>query len=141
MVYDTPWLTNKAHGIIQIYDTETKKWESLIDPATLKVSIQDLDSGEGTGRNQEGEMFRDRVAVKEKIKLTFPPMYRSDFHKMLKLISNQFFKVRYFSDMQLSEREVDMYVGDREATVYNAYDTNDNLHMLVKDISFNFIER
>lgn len=141
MVYDTPWLTNKAHCIIQIYDTETKKWESLIDPSTMKISIQDLDSGEGTGRNQDGEMFRDRVAVKEKIKLTFPPMYRSDFHKMLKLISDQFFKVRYFSDMQLSVREVDMYVGDREATVYNAYDTSNNLIMIVKDISFNFIER
>lgn len=141
MVYDSPWLANKAHGIIQIYDTETKKWESLIDPSTMKIAIQDLDSGEGTGRNQDGKMFRDRVSVKEKIKLTFPPMYRIDYHRMLRLLRGQFFKARYFSDMTLTVREIEMYVGDREATIYNKYDTSDQDHMIVKDISFNFIER
>lgn len=43
----------------------TSVW--LPDPKRggLTVTIQDLDS-DSTGRNQKGELFRDRVAVKEK---------------------------------------------------------------------------
>ena len=141
MEYETPTLVGHATNIVSVLEKETNTWHSLVDPQTMKISIQDLDSGEATGRNQDGQMFRDRVAVKEKIKLTFPPMYRIDYHRMLRLISDQFFKVRYFSDMTLTVREVEMYVGDREATVYNKYDTADQNHMIVKDIAFNFIER
>lgn len=35
-------------------------------PAEIKWSISDLD-GDGSGRNQNGDLFRDRVAVKRKI--------------------------------------------------------------------------
>ena len=36
---------------------------NLPAPTVLQPGIQDLDSEEGTGRNQQGTMFRDRVAV------------------------------------------------------------------------------
>ena len=91
MEYETPTLVGHATNIVSVLEKETNTWHSLVDPQTMKISIQDLDSGEATGRNQDGQMFRDRVAVKEKIKLTFPPMYRIDYHRMLRLISGQFF--------------------------------------------------
>ena len=34
-------------------------------PAEIKWSISDLD-GDGSGRNQNGDLFRDRVAVSER---------------------------------------------------------------------------
>ena len=42
-------------------------------PAEIKWSISDLD-GDGSGRNQNGDLFRDRVAVKRKIECSWLPM-------------------------------------------------------------------
>lgn len=139
MTYDTPWLKGKATGIVEVYDGKT--WVSLINPSSMTLNTYDLDSGEGTGRNQNGEMFRDRVAVKEKIEMTFPAMYRSDYAKMLSLVKDTFFKVRYFSDLQGKTCEATMYVGDRKGSIYYKYDTNNQPQAIIKDISFNFIEK
>ena len=49
----------------------------LPDPAQLSWSIQDIDA-DGTGRNQNGDLFRDRVAVKRKLTLSWPPMTAAD---------------------------------------------------------------
>ena len=122
-----------------MYDGKT--WVSLINPSSMTLNTYDLDSGEGTGRNQNGEMFRDRVAVKEKIEMSFPAMYRSDYAKMLALVKDTFFKVRYFSDLQGKTREATMYVGDRKGSIYYKYDTNNQPQAIIKDISFNFIEK
>ena len=107
----------------------------------MTLNTYDLDSGEGSGRNQNGEMFRDRVAIKEKIEMSFPPMYRSDYSKLLSLVKDTFFKVRYYSDLQGKVREATMYVGDRKGSVYYKYDANNQSQAIIKDISFNFIER
>ena len=50
----------------------------IADPQKLTWDIYDLDSEDGAGRNQEGLMFRDRVAVKRKINCTWPPMEPMD---------------------------------------------------------------
>lgn len=42
----------------------------IADPQTLTWDIYDLDSEDGAGRNQQGEIFRDRVAVKRKLNCT-----------------------------------------------------------------------
>lgn len=141
MDIQTPWLEGKSTGIVQILDTNTNRWVSLIDPSAMTVNTYDLDSGEGTGRNQNGEMFRDRVAVKEKIEMTFPPMYRADYVELLSLIKDSFFQVKYFSDLQGKERTATMYVGDRKASIYYRYDTSSPMKAMVKDVAFNFIEK
>lgn len=41
------------------------------NPSSLEFQVYDLDGEEGSGRNQNGEMFRDRKAVKRKIVCTF----------------------------------------------------------------------
>lgn len=141
MDIQTPWLKGKSTGIVQVLDTNTNKWVSIIDPSVMTVNTYDLDSGEGTGRNQNGEMFRDRVAVKEKIEMTFPPMYRADYVELLSLIKDSFFQVKYFSDLQGKERTATMYVGDRKASIYYRYDTSSPMKAMVKDVAFNFIEK
>lgn len=141
MDIQTPWLKGKSTGIVQVLDTNTNKWVSIIDPSVMTVNTYDLDSGEGTGRNQNGEMFRDRVAVKEKIEMTFPPMYRADYVELLSLIKDSFFQVKYFSDLQGEERTATMYVGDRKASIYYRYDTSSPMKAMVKDVAFNFIEK
>ena len=141
MEIQTPWLKGRDTGIVQVLNTEANEWVSLIDPSSMKMSTYDLDSGEGTGRNQNGEMFRDRVAIKEKLEMTFPPMLRADYGTLLNLVRNDFFQCRYYSDLQGTVRTVTMYVGDRSMNIYFGYKTSDQANAIVKDISFNFIEK
>ena len=67
----------------------------IADPKTLTWDIYDLDSEDGAGRNQEGLMFRDRVAVKRKLNCTWPPMDNAEMSKLLKAMSDVFFTIRY----------------------------------------------
>lgn len=140
MEVSTPWLKLKANGVVSVKDANGT-WQSLIDPASMSISVYDLDSGEGAGRNQDGEMLRDRVAVKEKIEMSFPPMYRKDYGKMLALIKSEFFEVKYYSDFYGAVRTATMYVGDRSQSLYNLYDVAKEGEAICTGIKFNFIEK
>lgn len=116
-------------------------WTSLIDPSKIKHDIYDLDAGNTTGRNLAGEMLRDRVAVKEKLNMEFPPMVADDYYAMLNLIKDQFFDVQYYSPFTGGKRVATMYVGDREGEPYYDYDVNDHENNMWTNVKFNFIER
>ena len=66
----------------------------IADPNTLKWDIYDLDS-EQAGRNQLGQMFRDRVAVKRKLTCTWPPMEPYEMAALLQAMDAVFFTMRY----------------------------------------------
>lgn len=63
-------------------------------PAEIKWSISDLD-GDGSGRNQNGDLFRDRVAVKRKIECSWLPMSAQKWQQLLSAVSDPFFKLTY----------------------------------------------
>lgn len=65
-------------------------------PQTYGWSEEDLDSEEGTGRNNAtGEMFRDRVATKRKLSFTWPPLSIADTSFLLNSLEPVFITVRY----------------------------------------------
>lgn len=65
-------------------------------PQTYGWSVEDLDSEEGTGRNNAtGEMFRDRVATKRKLSFTWPPLSIQDTSRLLKALKPVFITVKY----------------------------------------------
>lgn len=136
MDYITPYIIST--GIIQIADINSDNFISLPDPSKLKANTYDLDSN-GTGRNLNGDMTRDRVAVKEKIELTFPPLMASDYHKILETVSPQFFKCKFYSLLTGSVRVAIMYVGDRSAESY--YRKENKNTDLWTDLTMNFIEK
>jgi hypothetical protein len=111
----------------------------IADPQTLTWDIYDLDSEDGAGRNQEGLMFRDRVAVKRKLNCTWPPMDDHEMSKLLKAMSDVFFTIRYPDAHDGTYREGEFYVGDRSAPMYmwNA----EKGKYLWQGLSANFIER
>lgn len=111
----------------------------IADPKTLTWDIYDLDSEDGAGRNQEGEMFRDRVAVKRKINCTWPPMDDIEMAELLQAMDDVFFTLRYPDAHDGGYREGEFYVGDRSTPVYM---WNDEKHKyLWEGLSANFIER
>lgn len=108
------------------------------DPSSLQYSLQDLDSEEGSGRNQLGEMLRDRVAVKRKLTCKFPPMYMDEVSELLQAVQDQFFEIE-FPDMFTGKREtMTAYVGDRTAPIYTIREDG---RILCEEVAFNFIER
>jgi hypothetical protein len=114
MTYVSPWL--KTTGILQIVGSDGSV-SDLPDPANISYSVQDIDSA-SSGRGLDGTLTRDRVAIKEKLKVTFPPMREADAHQVLSLVSGVSFMCRFWSVRTGGYRTVEMYVGDRSASAY-----------------------
>ena len=74
----------------------------IANPNTLTWDLYDLDSEDGAGRNQEGLMFRDRVAVKRKLNCTWPPMEPLEMSVLLKSMDDEF-EEDSFEDMDIEE--------------------------------------
>ena len=99
-------------------------------------SVQDIDSAE-TGRNQSGDMIRERVAVKIKWQLTFPPLSRAMMSALLNALSEPEFYFTYpdpFLPSGTSRKKC--YVGDRTVPVYS---TAEGLP-LWENVSFSVVE-
>lgn len=110
----------------------------VVDPKTLTWDIYDLDSENG-GRNQNGEMFRDRIAVKRKLNCTWGPLEPHEMSVLLKQMDDVFFTIRYPDAHDGAYREGTFYVGDRSVPMYMW--NNDKQKYLWEGLSANFIER
>ena len=85
-------------------------------PQTYGWSIEDLDSEEGTGRNNAtGEMFRDRVSTKRKLSFTWPPLSTAETSRLLKALEPEFIEVTYFDAREGGELTKTFYAGPQSA--------------------------
>lgn len=108
-----------AGSILKVTKADgTSVW--LPDPKRggLSISIQDLDAST-TGRNQKGELFRDRVAVKRKISYSAPPLSKAEMSSLLQAITDQFFTLQYPDPQTGSTKSITVYCGDRTAPMYS----------------------
>lgn len=108
---------------------------SISLPSEMKVDVADLD-GE-TNRNAKGDLIRDRIAVKRKISLEFPPLSAEEMSQLLNLIQDVFFQVTYPDPLTGGMRTGTFYVGDRTAPALRYR----NGQVYWAGLSMNFIER
>lgn len=106
----------------------------IATPKSFEVTISDLD-GE-SNRNASGQMIRDRIAIKRKINLEWPPLNQSEMSTLLSAVSSVFFTVE-FPDPQLGMVTKTMYVGDRTAPAYSFIDGE----VKWQGLKMNFIEK
>ena len=85
-------------------------------PKAMSISINDIDAE--TGRNANGTIVRDRVAVKRKIECEWGMLTQIEMQTLLNAVTPVFFSVKYI-DPQSGPTTKTMYVGDRTAPVYN----------------------
>lgn len=85
-------------------------------PKSLKVIISDVDGD--AGRNANGIIVRDRIAIKRKIECEWAPLTQSQTQQLLSAVSGVFFNVT-FIDPKDGQVTKTMYVGDRNAPVYS----------------------
>jgi len=109
------------------------------NPQTLQWQIQDLDSEEGSGRNQFGDMMREPVNVKVKLVCTFPPMNDKEISILLNAVKPTFFQLTYPDAERGSRRTMTAYVGDRTAPIF-IHDKATN-QWIWQGLSMNFIEK
>lgn len=85
-------------------------------PQTYGWSYEDLDSEEGTGRNNAtGEMFRDKVTSKRKLSFTWPPLSIADTAKLLQALEPEFVSVRYLDALKGDYDTRTFYAGPKNA--------------------------
>jgi len=106
----------------------------IATPSVYEITIQDLD-GE-SNRNASGDLVRDRITVKRKINLEWPPLTQGQISALLNAASSVFFTVT-FPDPQLGMITKTMYVGDRTAPAYSYI----NGQVKWQDLKMNFIEK
>ncbi|WP_346848479.1 DUF6711 family protein [uncultured Clostridium sp.] len=107
---------------------------AIAAPSAYEVTIQDLD-GE-SNRVAAGYMIRDRIAVKRKINLEWPPLSQMEISTLLNSVSSVFFTVT-FPDPQQGMITKTMYVGDRTAPAYQYK----NGEVKWSGLKMNFIEK
>jgi hypothetical protein len=103
-------------------------------PSSFKVGIMDISNAE---RNAKGEMLIDRIATKRKLDLGWSVLKADELSRILQLVNNVNFFVKYPDPMTGSIETKIFYVGDRNAPMYKF----NNGNPLWNDISFNFIEK
>lgn len=106
-------------------------------PSELQVTRSDIDGQ--TTRNARGDLIRDRVAIKTRLELKWPPMRTNEISTLLNAVKNPFFTVRFLDPYSGSFQTKTMYVGDRTAPMYK-YGNGGN-DVIWEELSMNFIER
>lgn len=107
---------------------------AIATPKVFEVAVSDLD-GE-SNRNANGELIRDRIAVKRKINLEWCPLTQAEIQTLLNAVSSVFFTVT-FPDPMSGMITKTMYVGDRTAPAYQY--VNDEVKW--QGLKMNFIEK
>lgn len=107
---------------------------AIATPKTFNVEISDLD-GE-SNRNANGELSRDRIAIKRKLNCEWGPLDPGESSVILNAVSAIFFTVE-FPDPQLGLITKTMYVGDRSAPMYSCI----NGISKWSGLTMNFIEK
>lgn len=105
-------------------------------PDTYEVTIADLDAS--ANRSGNGNLFRDRVAVKRTINVSWLLMSGKDLSTLLNSVSSVFFPVTYFDPQTNSTKTGTFYASDRPAGI--AVKNSDGSYTW-RNIAFSLIER
>lgn len=105
-------------------------------PDMYSVTIADLDAS--ANRSGNGTLFRDRVAVKRTIEVSWTQIKAADLSVLLTNMSSVFFPVTYLDPETSTLKSGTFYVSDRNAGV--AIKNRDGTYIW-SGVSFSLIER
>lgn len=84
-------------------------------PATFQVMPFDLDAEEGTGRTANGEGYRQRIAVKRQIEMSWGPLTWPQTSSILQAMAGEYFTFTYPDPMSGRMETKTFSVGNRPA--------------------------
>jgi hypothetical protein len=106
------------------------------NPSKMQVTIEDWDASTSS-RLSNGELARDRVAVKRKIEVEYALLDGNQMSAILKATEDVFFSVTYFDPKENGFLTKTMYVGNRTPSFYMLRDDK----VLYRDFKFSLIEK
>lgn len=98
-------LFSEGEEVIFGYFTDLK------DPQSLQWDISDLDGG--TGRNQMGQYFRDRMTSKRTLTCSWGALSGDDMAGLLCMMEDVFFLLEYPDALTGERKRSEFYVGNR----------------------------
>lgn len=110
---------------------------NLPAPTVLQPGLQDLDSEDGTGRNQVGTMFRDRVAVKRTVHCEWGILNKQEMAALLSAMSPPSFSLTYPDPQEGALKTITAYVGNRVPAICSVISDTD---WMWTGLSVDFIE-
>ena len=112
------------------------KGTQIAAPDTYTVTIADIDAS--ANRSSDGTLFRDRVAVKRTIEMSWLFLDPQELSVLLNSVADVFFAVTYFDPQTNGYRTGTFYVSDRNAgiAVKNAEGS-----YIWRDVAFSLVER
>ena len=108
----------------------------IVAPDTYTVTISDLDAS--ANRSGNGTLYRDRVAVKRQIDVSWLILDAQDLSVLLNSVSSVFFTVTYLDPQVNGQKVGTFYVSDRNAGV--AVKQADGSYRW-RDVAFSLVER
>lgn len=106
------------------------------NPSKMQVTIEDWDASTSE-RNANGDLMRDRVAVKRKIEVEYSLLTGEQMSLILKATEDVFFDVVYFDPQQNGFLTKTMYIGNRAPSFYVLRDGK----VMYRDFKFSLIEK
>lgn len=94
-------------------------WTETADPVSMQWTLQDIEGDGGSGRNQMGETFRDRIAQKRELALSWGPLEEEPMSDLLSCLNDNFFEVEY-PDALTGKRQAGVfYVASKQSPMYS----------------------
>lgn len=105
------------------------------DTKYFAVNIADLDKE--SERNADGELIRDRIAIKRKLEIEYPPLDPCEISLILKAISPVFVEVEFPDPQEGRLVTKTMYAGDKSSPLFCIKDGKPKW----SGLKFNLIEK
>lgn len=108
----------------------------VLTPSTFDFSINDISTAD-SGRTQNGQMHKTRVARKRKIALSWNNVTPDEAHSILAAFRDVYFRVNYFDPDSNQTETREFYAGDMSAPI-KQWSVNNKIY---SQVSFDIIER
>lgn len=108
----------------------------LPTPSSFEWGLIDV-SASNSGRTQDGEMHKNRIAQKRQLKLSWDGTDKARTAKILQMVNPEYIRVTYPDAMSGTDETRTFYVGDRTALI-KIWTINNKRY---ETLSFNLIEK
>lgn len=97
----------------------------LSDPMSLQWDISDVDSSDGSGTNQLGVVFRDRIATKRTLTCAWGALNQTEMAALLSAMTDVFFDIEFPDALKGTSDTMEVYVSNRSAPLYQCVSGSD----------------
>jgi len=116
----------------------------LPNPQSIQWDMTDVEAEGSSGRNQLGTYFRDVIAKKITLSVSWGALSNEEMSRILKAIDDDEFTLLYPDAKGGTMREMTAYVNSRTAPMYRCVptaDAEDNFTWVWQGLSINFMEK